>query len=67
MRKTYKIIIEETISDEFAVTASSEEGAVKTAIERYKSGELVLSPGNLLEKKIAVITDNGDTSDRMAF
>ena len=67
MRKTYKIIIEETISDEFAVTAASEEDAVKTAIERYKSGELVLSPGNLLEKKIAVITDDGDTSDWMAF
>ena len=67
MRKTYKVIIEETISDEFAVTASSEEDAVKTAMERYKSGEWVLSPGNLLEKKIAVITDGSDASEWIAF
>ncbi len=67
MRKTYKIIIEETISDEFAVTASSEEDAVKTAIERYKSGELVLSPGNLLEKKIAVMNNQNEAADWISF
>ena len=67
MRKTYKIIIEEIISDEFAVTASSEEDAVKTAMAKYKNGEWVLSPGNLLEKKIAVITDGSDASEWIAF
>ena len=67
MRKTYKIIIEETISDEFAVTAASEEDAVKTAIERYKSGELVLSPGNLLEKKIAVMNNQNEAADWITF
>ena len=67
MRKTYKIIIEETISDEFAVTASSEEDAVKTAMERYKSGELVLSPGNLLEKKIAVMNNQNEAADWISF
>ena len=67
MRKTYKIIIEETISYEFAVTAASEEDAVKTAIERYKSGELVLSPGNLLEKKIAVMNNQNEAADWISF
>ena len=67
MRKTYKIIIEETISDEFAVTASSEAQAVQTAIERYKSGELVLSPGNLLEKKIAVMNNQNEAADWISF
>ena len=67
MRKTYKIIIEETVSEEFAITAASEAEAVKTAITKYKSGELVLSPGNLIEKKTAVINARNEAENWISF
>ena len=67
MRKTYKVIIEETISDEFTVSAESEAEAVNYAIRQYKDGRLVLSPGNPLDKKIAVVNDDDETAEWISF
>lgn len=50
-------MIEETVSEEFEVDAESKEDAIKKAIEKYKSGEFILSPGNLESKKISADND----------
>ena len=67
MRKTYKVIIEETISDEFTVSAASEAEAVNYAIRQYKDGRLVSSPGNPVDKKIAVVNDDDETAEWISF
>ena len=54
MVKKYYITIEETVSDTFEITAENEEQARSIAIEKYKSGELVLEPGNLIHKRLTV-------------
>ena len=55
MNKKYKIIIEEVISEQFFIEAASKDEAIKTTIQKYKSGEYVLSPGNLEQTKIAIV------------
>ena len=51
----YEIVIEEVISDVFGVDADTEEEAISKAIDMYKSGYIVLSPGNLEHKQIFLI------------
>ncbi len=52
--KTYKIVIEELLSDTFEVVANSEEEAIDIAREKYNACEFVLEPGELLERKIYI-------------
>ena len=52
--KKFKITIEETISEEFEVTAESEEEAAEIAEKKYNNGEFVLEPGNLTGKRLSV-------------
>lgn len=51
----YKILIEETVSQAFAIQANSEEEAVQIAREKYKTAELVLEPGDLIDIKIHLL------------
>lgn len=55
--KKFCVVIEETVSDEFEIYADSKEDAIKKAVEKYKSGEFVLSPGNVESKKISLGDD----------
>ena len=57
MSEKYRIIIEEIISEHFLVDATSKEEAIRIAMQKYKSGEFVLSPGNLEQSKIGVVDD----------
>lgn len=50
--KKYKVIIEETISNEFTVKATSPEESAKIAKQKYRDCDFVLSPGNILTKQI---------------
>lgn len=54
MRKKYSITIEEMISKTFEVFAENDEQAESIAIEKYKSGEFVLDPGNLVAKQMQI-------------
>lgn len=54
----YKIIIEETISQEFFKEASNINEAKEKAIKDYKSGQLVLDSGEVEQKQIKVIAEN---------
>ncbi len=48
----YKINIQETVSEVFDIEASSEQEAIEIAEKMYKSGGIVLEPGNLLSVEI---------------
>lgn len=48
----FEILIEETISDTFLINATTKEEAIRLAYEKYKKGEFLLAPGNLLNVTI---------------
>ena len=63
MVKNYRVLIEETISEEFELEAESEKAAISKAIDAYKSGEFVLEPGNFESAHLKVIDENEKCSD----
>jgi len=65
--KKFCVVIEETISEEFEIDAESKEDAIKKAIEKYKSGEFVLSPGNLEHKQFAILEDDSEIDEWIEF
>lgn len=54
--KTVKVIIEETVSQEFEVVVADadEEKAIDIAIQKYKNEEFILEPGKIQYRQIAV-------------
>jgi len=51
----FRVAIEETVIDEFLIEANNRDEAIDIAIQKYKKGELVLEPGNLISKQIAAV------------
>ena len=67
-KRSFLVTIEETISEEFIVTADSIEDAMQIAIDKYQKEEVVLSPGNLENKQIMLYDKSNDTySDWIEF
>lgn len=60
MAKKYTIVIEELCAEEFAVEAESEAEALKRAIEKYKSGDFILSPGNVESRQLKIANNEDD-------
>lgn len=58
MTKKYRVLIEETISEEFEIEATSKENAISETIKLYKIGELVLCPENIEHRQLSVIDDS---------
>lgn len=52
MEQKFTIVIEETVSEEFEVTAKDYEEVLKKAEENYKTGKFVLEPGNVVSEKL---------------
>lgn len=50
----FKVTIEETVSQEFEVEATTLMEAMEIAKQKYKDGELVVDSGNLLFKQMQV-------------
>lgn len=48
----FEILIEETISDTFCINANNKQEAILMAQKKYRQGEFILAPGNLLDVKI---------------
>ncbi len=62
------ITIEETVSQSFNVEASTMEEAMEIAEAKYKSGEFVLEPGNLVAKQMMGEEIGGnDSTDWVEF
>ena len=67
-KRSFLVTIEETISEEFIVTADSIEDAMQIASDKYQKEEVVLSPGNLENKQIMLYDKSNDTySDWIEF
>jgi len=56
----FKVCIEETVSEEFEVEAKNKKDAVEVAIKKYKNCEIVLEPGNVMLRRVAVCEDNNN-------
>lgn len=55
----YTITIEEMVSQDFEVEAATADEAMEIAEQKYRDGEFVLEPGNLVCTQMA-ITDPSD-------
>lgn len=61
--KKFCVVIEETVSEKFEVEAENKDDAIKKSIEKYRTGEFILSPGNLEYKQLAVLDKEDDEID----
>ena len=66
MRK-YRVVIEETVSEEFEIEANSEEEAVSKAIQEYKSGNFVVGSDNVERRQISVVDKDGELTNWITF
>ncbi len=55
----FTVIVEETICQQFVVDATGVENAAAIARQRYRSGELVLEPGELQSARLCVLDERG--------
>ena len=58
----YRVIIEETVADEFLVEAASEEEALEEAIQKYKTGKCILSPGEVVYRQLSIFDEGKETN-----
>ena len=63
----YIVTIEETNVKGFTVEANSAKGAYEIAKTKYKSGELVLDPGECQFRQIAITGPNENDADWQKF
>ncbi|MBQ8793934.1 MAG: hypothetical protein IJZ63_04225 [Clostridia bacterium] len=52
--KKFKVVIEETIAQEFLIDAATEEDATEKAIQMYKNKELILEGAECQHTQISV-------------
>ena len=57
----YTVIIEEVVSEEFEIHAQ------RIAADAYNNGEIVLAPGNLISKKMTVVSHHGEFTEWREF
>lgn len=55
----WKVTIEETVTEEFEIEATTMEEAEEMAREKYEKGEFVLEPGNLTSALMEVRAEDG--------
>ncbi len=67
MKSKYTITIKEVVSENFEIEADNIHKALEIAENLYKSGELVLCPGNLIDKKISAKDEKGQYIDWYEF
>lgn len=65
--KTFKITIEEHISETFEVEANDIGEAMEIAEEKYNDGEFVLEPGNVTAKLMMADDGEGDCTEWTEF
>lgn len=55
----YEVVIEETLSGSFLLEAPTADEAAEAARRSYRTGELVLEPGELLGTMLCVVGEDG--------
>ena len=65
--KKYIITIEEMISKNFEVEANTIEEAMEVAEHRYRIGEYIIAPGNLVTKQMAVTSPDNELTEWTEF
>ena len=63
----YRVVIEETISEEFEIEATSEEDATSKAIQEYNAGNFVVGSDNVESRQSSVIGKDGELRDWIMF
>lgn len=53
--KNYRISIEETVVDEFEITAKNSKEALDIIRTKYHNGEITLSPGEVQFKRMSIM------------
>ena len=59
----YTITIEETVAKDFDIEADSAEEVYETAEQKYKSGELVLDPGECQFRQMAITNPSEESTE----
>lgn len=65
--KTFKITIEEHISETFEVEANDIGEAMEIAEEKYNDGEFILEPGNVTAKLMMADDGEGECTEWTEF
>lgn len=65
--KKFVITIEEFVSKEFVVEAKDAEEAMEIAEKKYKNGEFVLDPGELVAKQMAITEPDDEATEWCEF
>ena len=65
--KTYTIAIEETVVDTFEIEAVDSNEAMKIAEDLYIRGKIVLEPGNVVSKRMALLQDSCVANEWVEF
>ena len=65
--KKYRVVIEETISEEFEIEAISEDDAISKAIQEYNEGNFVVGSDNVECRQISVVGEDGELKDWVTF
>ena len=63
----YTITIEETVAKDFEVEANSADEAYEPAIQKYKSNEFVLDPGDCQFRQIAITAPSNEATEWSEF
>ncbi len=58
--KEFAIVIEETVVQEFKISAKNSEEALKIALQKYKKGELIVEDGESQAAQMAVVIPDKD-------
>lgn len=65
--KKFVIAIEETVVQEFKIIADTAEKAMEIAEKQYKDGNLLLSPGEVQFKQMAIVKPENEATDWCEF
>lgn len=63
----FRIAIEETVVQEFDIEAEDAGEAIELAEAKYKSGELVLTPGEVHNKQMAIVAPDNEATEWSEF
>ena len=65
--KKFVIAIEETVVQEFKIIADTTEKTMEIAEKQYKDGNLLLSPGEVQFKQMAIVKPENEATDWCEF